>query len=477
MLKFRSVFLRRRGRWPPSSPGLPRWRSRLRRSGPVAAVRFGGPGRSLQSPAAPAAGRRQAPAQQAHAGRYAAVCGGHLPDRCAVPAAAGRAPVPSSTWSARASRSRAGSSVVDAQTYLYYMRGRRSTSACPPRTGGCRTTKRSSRSSSATSSVSGPRTSSTTSPSTCRTTSSRNGVIGKMVVYNMEERQRVKIVDYVGSKKVEQSKIDEELKKQNLRIALDSFIDQGLIRKVAGVVREMYAEKGYEYVEVKPEIKPVSTRDQDGQRHLPHHRRPEGEDPRGRLPGQQGDRRRQAERKMKENKGPQPLVRLHHRRRHLQGRQVRRRRRHGPGVLPRARLRQGADRPAGAEDPRRLRGRQDALRAAADPGHRRAALQDRRGRASPATPSSRPRGCARCSRSRRASGSTRRRSARASRRRARSTAASAISSSPACPSIRSRTIRSPMATPPPAAPAGPPPPAASAGPPVDRPSRRARSRS
>jgi outer membrane protein insertion porin family len=84
-----------------------------------------------------------------------------------------------------------------------------------------------------------------------------NGVIGKMIVYDMEERQRIKIVDYVGSKKVEQSKIDEELKKQNLRIALDSFIDQGLIRKVAGVVRGMYADKGYEYVEVKPEVKPV----------------------------------------------------------------------------------------------------------------------------------------------------------------------------------------------------------------------------
>jgi outer membrane protein insertion porin family len=86
-----------------------------------------------------------------------------------------------------------------------------------------------------------------------------NGTIGKMIVYDMEERQRVKIVDYVGSKKVEQSKIDDELKKQNLRIALDSFIDQGLIRKVAGVVRGMYADKGYEYVEVKPEVKPVTT--------------------------------------------------------------------------------------------------------------------------------------------------------------------------------------------------------------------------
>ena len=40
-----------------------------------------------------------------------------------------------------------------------------------------------------------------------------NGVIGKVIVYNMEERQRVKIVDYVGSKEVETSKIDEELKK------------------------------------------------------------------------------------------------------------------------------------------------------------------------------------------------------------------------------------------------------------------------
>ena len=86
-----------------------------------------------------------------------------------------------------------------------------------------------------------------------------NGVIGKLVVYDMEERQRVKIVDYVGSKKVEQSKIDEELKKKNLQIRLDSFIDQGLIRKVTGVVRDMYAEKGFEYAEVKPEIKPVSS--------------------------------------------------------------------------------------------------------------------------------------------------------------------------------------------------------------------------
>lgn len=85
-----------------------------------------------------------------------------------------------------------------------------------------------------------------------------NGVLGKLVVYDMEERQRVKIVDFVGSKKVEQSKIEEELKKQNLQIHLDSFIDTGLVNHVAAVVREMYGDKGYEYATVKSEIKPVS---------------------------------------------------------------------------------------------------------------------------------------------------------------------------------------------------------------------------
>ena len=73
----------------------------------------------------------------------------------------------------------------------------------------------------------------------------------------MEERQRVKIVDYVGIEEGRQSKIEEELKKKSITIRLDSFIDPGLIRKVSGVVHDLYAEKGYEFVEVKPEIKPV----------------------------------------------------------------------------------------------------------------------------------------------------------------------------------------------------------------------------
>ncbi len=84
-----------------------------------------------------------------------------------------------------------------------------------------------------------------------------NGVIGKLVVYDMEERQRVKIVDYEGLGKVDQSKIEEALKEKSINIRLDSFIDPGLIRRVTGVVRELYAAEGYQFAEVKPEIKDV----------------------------------------------------------------------------------------------------------------------------------------------------------------------------------------------------------------------------
>jgi outer membrane protein insertion porin family len=84
-----------------------------------------------------------------------------------------------------------------------------------------------------------------------------NGTIGKIVTYNMEERQRVKIVDYVGSKKIEVSKIDEKLKEANAIIRLDSFIDPGLVRKVEGIVRDMLREKGFQFANVTHDIKEI----------------------------------------------------------------------------------------------------------------------------------------------------------------------------------------------------------------------------
>ena len=84
-----------------------------------------------------------------------------------------------------------------------------------------------------------------------------NGVIGKLVTYDMEERQRVKIVDFQGSKKIETAKIEEKLKEENAQIRLDTFIDPALIRKIEGIIRDMLKEKGFQSAEVSHEIKAV----------------------------------------------------------------------------------------------------------------------------------------------------------------------------------------------------------------------------
>jgi len=85
-----------------------------------------------------------------------------------------------------------------------------------------------------------------------------NGVVGKLIVYNMEERQRVKIVDFLGTKKIETSKIDERLKENNAQIRLDTFIDPALIRKIEGILREMMKEKGFQRATITHEIKEVA---------------------------------------------------------------------------------------------------------------------------------------------------------------------------------------------------------------------------
>jgi outer membrane protein insertion porin family len=85
-----------------------------------------------------------------------------------------------------------------------------------------------------------------------------NGTIGKIIVYNMEERQRIKIgPDYEGSKKLEIAKIDEALKANNAEIRLDSFVDPAKLRKVEGIIREMMKDKGYTEAEVTHDIKEV----------------------------------------------------------------------------------------------------------------------------------------------------------------------------------------------------------------------------
>jgi outer membrane protein insertion porin family len=85
-----------------------------------------------------------------------------------------------------------------------------------------------------------------------------NGVVGTLVTYRMEERERVKIVDYQGSKQVERSKIDEKLRERNIEVRLDSFLDEGAIRRVKTVLKEMMAEKGFTNAEITHKVTPVA---------------------------------------------------------------------------------------------------------------------------------------------------------------------------------------------------------------------------
>ncbi len=83
-----------------------------------------------------------------------------------------------------------------------------------------------------------------------------NGVVGKIVTYDMEERERVRIVDYQGEE-VDRAKIDEQLRERGIELRLDSFLDEGTVRRIKTVVREIMAEKGFSNAEVTHTVTPV----------------------------------------------------------------------------------------------------------------------------------------------------------------------------------------------------------------------------
>ena len=79
-----------------------------------------------------------------------------------------------------------------------------------------------------------------------------------MVVYNMEERERVKNVTYEGSKNIDRTKITEQLKEKGIELRLDSFLDENTIHRVESVLREMMAEKGFTNAVVNHMVTPVA---------------------------------------------------------------------------------------------------------------------------------------------------------------------------------------------------------------------------
>lgn len=78
----------------------------------------------------------------------------------------------------------------------------------------------------------------------------RNGVMGKHVVFHLEERARLKLVDYALRDDTQRmpvsiSTIEEALAQREISLKLDAFIDQTTIARASAIVRELYANEGF----------------------------------------------------------------------------------------------------------------------------------------------------------------------------------------------------------------------------------------
>jgi outer membrane protein insertion porin family len=78
---------------------------------------------------------------------------------------------------------------------------------------------------------------------------------GKAVVFTVKERRRVQIVDYRGSKALSTTNIEDELKKKEAQIRIDSFYDPGKARRVEAIIVQMLADKGYPFAKVRHDAK------------------------------------------------------------------------------------------------------------------------------------------------------------------------------------------------------------------------------
>lgn len=81
-----------------------------------------------------------------------------------------------------------------------------------------------------------------------------NGVPAKRMIFNMEERERVKIVRYEGSDEVKVEDINLNLDDRGITMRLDAFVDPGTIRRVKSVIRGLLGAKGFPFAEVDHSI-------------------------------------------------------------------------------------------------------------------------------------------------------------------------------------------------------------------------------
>ena len=84
-----------------------------------------------------------------------------------------------------------------------------------------------------------------------------DGQKGKVVRFKVTERKRIQIVDYRGSKELSTSTIEDELKKKDAQVKIDTFYDPAKARKVENIIKDMLAQKGRPFATVKHEAKNI----------------------------------------------------------------------------------------------------------------------------------------------------------------------------------------------------------------------------
>ena len=59
---------------------------------------------------------------------------------------------------------------------------------------------------------------------------------GKIVMFTVNERKRIQIVDYRGSKALTTTNIEDKLKEKEAAIKIDTFYDLGKARRVEAII-------------------------------------------------------------------------------------------------------------------------------------------------------------------------------------------------------------------------------------------------
>lgn len=85
-----------------------------------------------------------------------------------------------------------------------------------------------------------------------------NGVGGKIAVFLLEESDRVRVFSFEGGDEYDETEILEAMEQTGIELRTDSPIRPSVVRQTEGLLRQMYAEKGYGFAEVSHEITPMA---------------------------------------------------------------------------------------------------------------------------------------------------------------------------------------------------------------------------